>query len=378
MREKEKRISRVMINATLKQTVARRPNQKPAARFKLLVDGRVRGVWEKRAAVPRLVTHRPVGTKTKSRFHRLRALHPVFIAAAAACLLAVLVLSYFLFRPVPVGPLELPAARHVLMEGLGGAEADDDSTPDDAGPLVLKKLILSDYRVKRGDSLPAIAKKMNVSVDTLISFNAITDARRVTPGTKLSVPNHSGLRYRVRRGDALSLLSRRFGVSLDDLLDWNNLKRSVITVGQTLFIPDGRLGAAAVSKVLGTLFAWPAKGRISSYFGQRVSPITGRKSHHNGLDIANDPMTSVKAAADGRVARVDYNPTYGNYIILVHGNGFQTLYGHLKKIYVKRGREVAQGTKIAAMGSTGSSTGPHLHFSIFKNGRDVDPLKYLH
>ncbi len=370
-----------MITATLKQTVARRPNQKPAARFKLIVDGRVNGVWEKRASVPALVSHRPFAKKQKRRFLPLRLprlLRPILIGAAAVVLPAAAGLSYFLLRPLPVGPLELPAARPVLMQGLSDAVQDDDAVQVDAGPLALKRLNIATYRVKAGDSLANIAKRTNVSVDTLISFNAITDARKVTKGMKLSIPNHSGLRYRVRRGESLSLLSRRFGVSLDDLLDWNNLKRSVITVGQTLFIPDGRLGAAAVRKVLGTLFAWPTVGRISSYFGMRISPITGTRSHHNGLDIANDPMTPVKAAADGRVARVDYNPTYGNYIIIVHGGGFQTLYGHLKKAYVKRGEKVTQGEKIAAMGTTGASTGPHLHFSMFKNGRDVDPLKYLH
>jgi LysM repeat protein len=371
-----------MITASLKQTVVRRPKPKPAARFKLLVSGRVRGVWEKRASATTLLRYRkPVAPANRPGLlafwlERKRAV--LFGAVLAVVVLGAAVFFAVWLAPAPVWPLELPAGRSVLLASLSGAEAEDDDAVGDAGPLVLKKLAVSTYKVKAGDSLPSIAKKTKVDVDTLISFNAITDAREVTRGRTLSIPNHPGLRYRVRPGDSLSTIGRRFNVGLDDLLDWNNLPRSVIQAGQTLFIPNGRLGAAAVNRVLGTLFVWPTKGSISSPFGMRISPITGTPLFHNGVDIANNLMTPIVAAAPGRVAAVDYNPTYGNYIILVHDNGYQTLYGHTKEIYVKKGMTVAQGQKMAAMGSTGASTGSHLHFSIFKNGRPVDPLKYLH
>jgi murein DD-endopeptidase MepM/ murein hydrolase activator NlpD len=371
-----------MITASLKQNISRRAKPKPGTRFTLLVGGRVKGVWENKSAVPpRLVPGAPAAKKGAPAGWRqwLAGKRRLFLIGilATVVLAAIALAGGALARPA-FGPLELPAASPLLQSGSSDADNETDAAADTAGPLVLKNLSVSTYRVKAGESLPAIAKKLGVDVDTLISFNGISNAQAVTRGTALTVPNRPGLRYRVRPGDSLLKISKQFKVGLDDLLDWNNLARSVITPGQMLFIPGGRLSAAAVSKVLGTLFAWPTAGSISSFYGMRISPITGTRLFHNGLDITNYLMTPIKASSAGRVAMVDYNPTYGNFIILVHDNGFQTLYGHMKETYVKKGMNVAQGQRIGAMGSTGASTGSHLHFSIFKNGQDVDPLKYLH
>lgn len=370
-----------MITASLKQHIHRRRHRTPVTRFKLFVHGRMSGVWEKRAERPRLVEHKPPAEKTKNAAGPLSFLKGkrwLPLALAGLTGLATLVALFLCFSIEPLEPLALPADRgHLsspLLDPPRDAEEEDDLPP---GPMTLKKLTLTQYSVKGRDTLDSIAKRHNLDLDTVISFNGVRDARAVKQGSVLTLPSHRGLRYRVRRGDSLSGLSRRFGVSLDDLLDWNNLSRSVITVGQGLFIPGGRLSKNELSRVMGTFFKWPVRGRLTSGFGMRISPITGTRMHHNGIDIAHNPMTPIHAAADGRVAIVDANPTYGNFIIIVHSNGFQTLYGHLKKTYVKKGARVVQGQKIAAMGSTGASTGTHLHFSIFKNGRDVDPLKYL-
>lgn len=116
-------------------------------------------------------------------------------------------------------------------------------------------------------------------------------------------------------------------------------------------------------------FAWPAKGYISSGFGKRWGRM------HQGIDIAGSG--SIVAADNGRVISAGWNGGYGNCVIIDHGNGFQTLYGHMKSISVKVGQVVSKGQKIGVMGSTGNSTGVHLHFEVRKNGKAQNPLNYL-
>lgn len=124
---------------------------------------------------------------------------------------------------------------------------------------------------------------------------------------------------------------------------------------------------------------WPTAGELSSEYGYRDSPV--RRGHaesfHNGLDIANYSGTPVYAAADGRVSFANWKTGYGRMVMIDHGHGFITEYGHLSAFLVKAGDEVTKGEEIARMGSTGASTGPHLHFIIAKNGTPVDPLIYL-
>jgi murein DD-endopeptidase MepM/ murein hydrolase activator NlpD len=117
--------------------------------------------------------------------------------------------------------------------------------------------------------------------------------------------------------------------------------------------------------------------RISSLYGYRIHPITGRRRFHDGLDIAANHGNGVYAYTDGRVVETGWNGGYGNCILIDHGNGLKTRYAHLSKIYVRVGQRVATGGKIGAVGSSGNSTGPHLHFEVIKNGRTQNPLNYL-
>lgn len=126
-------------------------------------------------------------------------------------------------------------------------------------------------------------------------------------------------------------------------------------------------------------FAWPVpefKGYISSYFGSRISPITGKPEFHNGLDIPAPYGVDVLAAASGIVIRSNYSSSYGNVIIINHGDGFVSLYAHNSQLLVQVGDQVTQGQVIAKIGSTGWSTGNHLHFSIQKDGEWIDPLQF--
>ena len=122
---------------------------------------------------------------------------------------------------------------------------------------------------------------------------------------------------------------------------------------------------------------WPAKGWLSSGYGMRLDPFTGYKQMHRGLDIANHRGTPIIATADGRVASIGKNSGFGKTVVLNHGYGFRTRYGHLHEIKVKRGQTVKRGDVIALMGSTGWATGPHLHYEVIRNGKTLNPIKYI-
>lgn len=122
---------------------------------------------------------------------------------------------------------------------------------------------------------------------------------------------------------------------------------------------------------------WPTRGWLSSYFGKRRSPFSGRTVMHEGIDFAANIGTPVVSTADGVVSRVDYSPTYGRYVTIDHGYGYQTFYAHNSKILVKTGQRVKRGDDIAQVGNTGKSTGPHLHYEIHLNGVPINPRTSL-
>ena len=122
---------------------------------------------------------------------------------------------------------------------------------------------------------------------------------------------------------------------------------------------------------------WPTKGWLTSYFGMRKSPFTGRRVMHEGLDIAANTGTPVIATADGIVVRVKYSPGYGKMVVIDHGYGYRTIFGHNSKILVKAGQRITRGDMIAKVGNTGQSTGSHLHYELRLNGVPIDPRKTL-
>ena len=138
--------------------------------------------------------------------------------------------------------------------------------------------------------------------------------------------------------------------------------------------------AAQSAAATGTAsFMWPVASYvyISSRFGLRVHPITGQQKSHTGLDIASNQGTTVYASDGGTVTMAGWNGGYGNCIMIDHGNGYVTLYGHLNYIGVSVGQSVSQGSVIGQVGSTGASTGPHLHFEVLKNGTRIDPEQFF-
>ena len=235
------------------------------------------------------------------------------------------------------------------------------------------------YRVQKGDSVSTIAKKFDVSVGAIIASNNISNARRLQEGAVLKIPNIDGIPYQIQRGDSLSRISASFNVPLDIILDINDIKSDNIKAGETIFIPGARMNDIDLKLSLGELFTYPLQRRfITSYYGMRRDPMTGSMQFHAGIDLRANTGTTVMAALDGVISVIGENWLYGKYIIMSHSNGYKTLYGHLNAYSVKQGDRVARGRKIGEVGSTGYSTGPHLHFGIYdKNNRLVNPLDLL-
>ena len=140
----------------------------------------------------------------------------------------------------------------------------------------------------------------------------------------------------------------------------------------------GSSGAGSGANSTGS-FIWPVASYVyvSSRFGQRVHPITGEIKNHTGIDIASNQGTTIYAADGGTITLAAWNGGYGNCVMIDHSNGYVTLYGHMSSIAVSQGQTVSQGDTIGYVGSTGNSTGPHLHFEVLKNGTRIDPEQFF-
>jgi murein DD-endopeptidase MepM/ murein hydrolase activator NlpD len=278
--------------------------------------------------------------------------------------------EYNLARYAGVNPLE----SHLALPFENAASSDGENIPLD----MTETFAWQDYKVKKGDSVSKIAAAFSVSMDAIISSNGITNARSLREGETLRIPNMDGIPYVVKSGDSLTKISQSMGVPLEAILDANDIQSDAINAGTTLFIPGARMNKDDLALALGELFIYPLKGsRLSSPFGWRNDPFTGERRHHAAIDLSAPQGTVVWAAMDGKVSALGYDRTYGNFIILTHAGGYQTMYAHLYSTSVKKGDTVSKGKQIGTVGNTGYSTGPHLHFAVFKNSRAVNPLDYL-
>ena len=245
-------------------------------------------------------------------------------------------------------------------------------------PAEIRPIGYSEYRVRSGDTLGAILARSSLrNIGTILSVNRIDNARRIRTGQNLRIPSMDGILHTVVRGDSLAGIGKKYAVPVTALLDANDLSRDTLSPGQSLFIPGASLSPDTLRRAMGELFVYPIRGRLTSRFGYRSDPFTGVRSFHTGIDLASPVGTPVKATLDGKIAVTGYSPVYGNYLIISHDAGFQSLYGHLSAISVKRGQTVAQGAIVGKVGNTGYSTGSHLHFSLYKNGQMIDPFSVL-
>lgn len=231
---------------------------------------------------------------------------------------------------------------------------------------------ISVYVVRPGDTLSDIAGMFGVSVNTIIWANNLGSAKNVRPGDTLIILPISGVERTVVRGDTLASLAKKYGADADEIADYNGLDSSApLAVGATVIIPGGEI-AVPVTPTRPKSSPLIAVGGGSFQAGYYTNPIPGGRLTQgihgwNGIDIGAARGTPVRAAAPGTVIVArngGWNGGYGNYVVITHSNGTQTLYSHMSSVIASPGQSVSSGQTIGYVGTTGRASGAHLHFEV--------------
>ncbi|MDR1979657.1 MAG: LysM peptidoglycan-binding domain-containing M23 family metallopeptidase [Synergistaceae bacterium] len=253
------------------------------------------------------------------------------------------------------------------------------------------------YVVATGDSLWSIANSQNLEVDTLVGSNVFKNSAVLHPGAVLRIPNQDGIFYKFKNGDKIENVAKRYQVAVDKIRKVNPTVDLVsLKAGNEIFLPGARPEAVAEAQVAekksgsssaknssGSVqkasrsFRWPVMGKINSPFGWRRHPITRRRDFHTGLDIKAGRGTVIRSSREGQVVYSGWMGGYGKVVVVEHSGGQSTLYAHCSSLLVKQGSKVSVGQNIARVGSTGRTTGPHLHFEVRNGNSPVNPLQYL-
>ncbi|MCX6713413.1 MAG: peptidoglycan DD-metalloendopeptidase family protein [Candidatus Vogelbacteria bacterium] len=337
---------------------------------------------------PEVDSRRPNGKKALIYGFSLRKLLFVFFGLAALAILTPSaqagIFSFFANIPLAsAGTATPPLAQTMSLLETGNSAAsqtietqivDDNSLLSDSGPLGSAADFasatpatsdqISVYTVRKGDSFSIIADLYNVSINTILWANDLKKGSAIHEGDKLVILPISGIQYVVKKGDTLASVAKRYSGDKEEILAFNNLDSELLTAGQEIIIPDGETAPAGSTG--------GSRPGLPSYASYYLRPVDGgRRSQgihgHNGIDIAAPNGTPVYAAAAGTVLIAKdggWNGAYGSYVVIKHGNGTQTLYAHLSAVNISAGQSVTRGQTIGRVGSTGRSTGNHLHFEV--------------
>lgn len=244
-----------------------------------------------------------------------------------------------------------------------------------------------EYEVKGGDTVSGVAQEFGVTVDTIRWANNLEDADDIHPGDKLKILPVAGVAHTVQSGDTIFSVAKKYRAEPQAILDFpfNDVGDDfALRIGQVLIIPDGappekpkpppvqylaRINVPSEETSASGLFRWPASGYIGQYFSY----------YHKGIDIVNSSSPDVVSADAGKVVVSGWPDSsgFGRRVVIDHGNGYSTLYAHLASNYVGVGEYVSKGQRIGRMGTTGRSTGIHLHLEIYRNGAALNPLSLL-
>lgn len=238
----------------------------------------------------------------------------------------------------------------------------------------IPKLRLIEYRVRRGDTLWSIARRFNIDPDSIISCNTFSNVHIIREGDVIYIPNMRGIFINVQNGDTIFKYTTKYKVPTDLIMEVNELQTNELSPGMKIFLPGVRYNNIERAYVLGEAFDKPVRGWITSRFGYRRDPFSGIHSFHSGIDIACRYGSPVFAAQDGVVLYAGYRIGYGRVVVLKHRFGYKTVYAHLSEIKVTSGQRIRRSQIIGFSGSSGRSTGPHLHFEIWHKNRVIDPL----
>lgn len=267
-----------------------------------------------------------------------------------------------------------PMYRQLIgeVESYYKAEAKGDSLPG---------LLVFSYTPSPRDTLYTIAARVNLPYDTIASLNGISSPSAPDTDRPLLIPNMPGIFAPVEpRTDIERLVAVRFHDPESEEFD--------VEIPVTIIFPEGRRSMTfhpgahyhPMSRAffLGILFRLPVEGgRLSSPYGTRSSPFTGEQTFHHGIDIAAEMGTPVIAARSGRVKAAGTDPIFGTFVILAHENGYETVYAHLLYATVVLNQRLESGMILGAIGVSGVSTGPHLHFEIRQQGESKNPSLLL-
>jgi len=241
---------------------------------------------------------------------------------------------------------------------------------------IAEHLTIYQYIVKEQDDLFFLAARLNIPYSALASLNRINNPAALQPGAALLLPSCPGIFIPSNVRSDLEIIIAAARQDMQGSVEIN-----VNTEGRTntyLFFPGADFSPTERAFFLNSGFRFPLRQyRITSRYGIRNDPFTGSHSMHQGIDLAAPAGTEVFAVADGTVTATGFDSVYGNYIILSHSNNYSSLYGHLQSIEIVLRSEVKSGTLIGRVGSTGQSTGPHLHFELRHGGRAFDPASRL-
>jgi murein DD-endopeptidase MepM/ murein hydrolase activator NlpD len=240
------------------------------------------------------------------------------------------------------------------------------------GSLSVLPIDIKLYRVREGDTLSGIAERFGMDLDTIASLNREwgSGVHLIQIDEAIKIPNQDGIYIELQ--DDLDALCEEKGVPLEVVFAVNGVARQQISSGMELFFPGVQHTGIERSVITGSAFLRPVAGWLASGFGYRRDPFTEDMHFHRGVDLAAPAGTVVRAALDGKVITAGYDSVLGNYILIRHQINYSSLYGHLSQIWVKRGSTVTRGQRIGAVGNTGKSTGPHLHFEIRRRGAPIN------
>jgi murein DD-endopeptidase MepM/ murein hydrolase activator NlpD len=239
------------------------------------------------------------------------------------------------------------------------------------------------HTLAAGETLSSIADRYGQALESLIGANPdLSSMDRLPVGVELLIPTEPGMIVAYDSGETLLELTDRYGVGPADVVRANELASPLdLRPGMLLFLPGVRpveaLERLARVRELENIYVWPVHGRLTSYFGRRNLGL-GTSSFHRGLDVAAPHGTPILAARSGTVTFAGWSSQgYGYLVKIHHAGGDETWYAHQSQIHVEVGQGVRQGDVIGRIGSTGVSTGPHLHFELHRRGQALDPLTEL-
>lgn len=281
------------------------------------------------------------------------------------------------------------------VSSITGGSAITAPTGTHLSPSTASRTGLTTYVVKEGDTISSIADEFSISIETVLNANNLTVRSYIRPGDQLTVLPLDGLIYTIKKGDTLEKIAKTYGASTQDIHAWNSsINETALALGTQLLLPGGQLPEVARATTptrqvssASTIFTGPKPSPATNIppGAHMIWPTTVHRItqyytwKHTGVDVAGPVGTPIFAVDDGIVVFSGWTNGYGNNIMIDHGNGLRTRYAHASKLYLKKGDHVNKGDVIEAMGSTGRSTGPHLHFEVIKGtGRNfLNPLDFV-